>query len=333
MEVEPGKLPPPPGLIASLTAGFEAVANHIAVITLPLLLDLFLWFGPRLRIQNFLEGWFALSLSNPLLQAPSLPDLAAQQQGVSAFAERFNLLMILRTYPVGASSLLGGFDSPLETPLGTPLAFDVGTVLDIFGWGLALALLGLWLGALYFYWVSGVALQMKRTGGLGTILQTSSRAVVQSLFWWLVALVVGLPLFTALALLQTLNPFLGQIAILGLSFFAIWIILPVFFSPHGIYTYQQTTFGAIMTSLRMVRFTLPTSALFIILAFLISKGLDILWRTPPENTWLLLVGIVGHAFISTAVLASSFIYYSNVNAWLKAVFEQLKTRKVSSAGI
>jgi hypothetical protein len=43
----------------------------------------------------------------------------------------------------------------------------------------------------------------------------------------------------------------------------------------------------------------------------------------------MLVGIVGHAFVSTALLASSFVYYRDINVWLKIVFDQLQRQTTS----
>jgi hypothetical protein len=41
------------------------------------------------------------------------------------------------------------------------------------------------------------------------------------------------------------------------------------------------------------------------------------------------VGILGHAFISTALLAASFIYYRDMTAWLQSVFERIKAGSAS----
>jgi hypothetical protein len=57
---------------------------------------------------------------------------------------------------------------------------------------------------------------------------------------------------------------------------------------------------------------------------LINTGLNFLWNTPSQNSWWMLVGIAGHAFVSTALLAASFIYYRDINAWLTVVLEQLQ---------
>jgi hypothetical protein len=66
-----------------------------------------------------------------------------------------------------------------------------------------------------------------------------------------------------------------------------------------------------------MRKTLPTSVLFILTVFLLSKGLDILWLVPTDASWLLLIGILGHAFITTGLLASSFVYYRDALRWMQ----------------
>jgi hypothetical protein len=106
--------------------------------------------------------------------------------------------------------------------------------------------------------------------------------------------------------------------------------MPVFFSAHGIFTLQLDAMRAILNSLRMVRFTLPTTGLFLLVFLILNTGLNFLWSTPSQNSWWMLVGIIGHAFVSTALLAASFVYYRDINAWLKAVFEQLQ-RQMNSA--
>ena len=42
------------GALACVTTGFEVTARHLELILLPLLLDLFLWLGPRLSVSPLL---------------------------------------------------------------------------------------------------------------------------------------------------------------------------------------------------------------------------------------------------------------------------------------
>jgi hypothetical protein len=60
---------------------------------------------------------------------------------------------------------------------------------------------------------------------------------------------------------------------------------------------------------------------------LVSKGLDILWDNPDEVSWLLLIGILGHAFVTTGILASSFIYYTDAIRWIR---EMMKLREIKA---
>lgn len=76
----------------------------------------------------------------------------------------------------------------------------------------------------------------------------------------------------------------------------------------------------------MTRMTLPTTALFILSIFVISEGLDILWRVPAEKSWLTLIGVGGHAFITSALLAASFIYYRDADLWTQGTLRMLKSQ-------
>ena len=81
---------------------------------------------------------------------------------------------------------------------------------------------------------------------------------------------------------------------------------------------------SIITSIQMARFTLPTSSMFILAVFLLTVGLNYLWAIPPQNSWMTLFGIFGHAFVTTALLAASFIYYRDMNIWLQKVIDRVR---------
>ena len=49
-------LPPPPGIINSIKAGFDAIASHVTAILMPLLLNLLLWLGPRLQMDTLFKS-------------------------------------------------------------------------------------------------------------------------------------------------------------------------------------------------------------------------------------------------------------------------------------
>jgi hypothetical protein len=323
MQLDKTTLPRPPGLVAALAAGFDTTANHITLILMPILLDLFLWLGPRLRLKTLLQPVMDQLANSPVPASAALPDAAALQLLWSDFLTRFNLFGLLRTFPLGVSSLMSAGVND-KIPFGVPLTWEVPTYSGLLGSWFAIILGGWTLGSLYFYWVSGVTLAPVEKRSL-------DRSLLQSMllsFTWLgLALLAGIPVVLGFSLLALISPALAQIGIFIIMLIAIWIILPVFFSPHGIFLYKQNAFASILQSLRMVRFTLPTSGLFVMASLLISEGLGYLWRIPPSESWLTMIAIIGHAFISTSLVAASFIYYRDINLWLQVVLDQIKARQ------
>jgi hypothetical protein len=326
METEQTKLPPPPHLISSFAAGFNAIANHVTVILIPILVDVFLWLGPHLQVKQLMLSLLKQTQSAQLpIQVQNIPNLATVQQMYSDFFSRFNLFAGLRTFPVGSSSLMST-RLPAETPLGAPASYDLSSIFSTAGWVLLILVVGWLLGSFYFYFVSSAALTLPRR----LFLPATFQVLVLCAFWLTMVFLAGTPILLILSVTTMISPFLGQTLMFLLVLAALWLlVLPIFFSPHGIFAYQQSAMTAIRNSVRLMRYTVPTSGLFLLGIILIGQGLDYLWRTPPETSWWTLVGIAGHAFVSTALLAASFVYYRDVNVWLTAVMEQLKRRPAS----
>jgi hypothetical protein len=325
MQLDKTTLPRPPGLVAALAAGFDTTANHIAIILMPILLDVFLWLGPRLRMKTLLQPVMDQLANTSIPVSASLPDAASLQLLWADFLARFNLFGLMRTFPVGVPSLMSAGVTDI-LPLSAPITWQVSSYSGMLASWIVIILSGWLLGSLYFYWVSGIIFASDDKRSLRRSLVQSA---ILSITWLGLALLAGIPAMLGFSLLALLSPALAQIGIFIVILLAIWIILPVFFSPHGIFVYKQNAFASILQSLRMVRFTLPTSGLFLMSSFLISEGLGYLWRIPPSESWLTLVGVIGHAFITTSLLAASFIYYRDINVWLQAVLEQIKAKQTA----
>jgi hypothetical protein len=241
--------------------------------------------------------------------------------------QRFNLFSLLgklQLFPIGVSSLLAQ-TMPVETPLGVQPVVQITSLPGVIALGFVLVLGGWVLGGLYFRWVSGIILgeQGKTVSSVQAILQT----LVLSVVWVIGLLMFFLPVMFILTLVTMFSPTLASIAFFVLLLFSFWLVVPLFFTPHGIFIRRQNAFYSIFTSLRMARFALPTSGLFVLSWFLLTIGLNYLWSVPPEDSWMTLVGIGGHAFITTALLAASFVYYRDMNAWLQKVLEQLQKKQ------
>lgn len=320
-------LPPPPGVMGSLRAGFDAVSSHVVLILLPVALDLFLWLGPRLSAgdlySSILSDWMALDRRAGF----SLQNADLITQNIGMFG-RFNLLNWIRTLPIGVPSLFSGLvpDSlPTQTPLGMQGVVQIPSMLGMLGWFLVLTLAGWIGGGLYFRWVSGITLGEKEPGV--SLFRAIVQTFVLSVIWVVLLMIILIPTVLILTLLALISPLLVNGAVLIFLIVSFWLVVPLFFTPHGIFVQKLNAFHSILSSLKMARFTLPTSSMFVFAVFILSTGLNYLWSVPSIDSWMMLVGIAGHAFIATTLLSASFVYYHDMNAWLQLVFNQLQQNK------
>jgi hypothetical protein len=240
---------------------------------------------------------------------------------------KLNLFWLLRTLPIGISSLFFARDVQ-STPLGVPSIISITSDSNLLGWMFILTVIGWIGGGIYFLSVSRLVAVNNQSEPLG-MGRATIQTVLVSILWSGVVIALGIPLFIILALLIQASSILAQISILFFSFLSMWLIVPVFFWPHGVFIYRQNAFGSIFSSLKLARFTLPTSSMFVLIVFLLNVGLNFLWAIPPEDSWLTVVGILGHAFVTTALLAASFIYYRDLNSWVQSVVEKLKARTLT----
>lgn len=321
-------LPTPPGIINSIKAGFDMIASHITAILLPLLLNLFLWLGPRLRMDALFN-----SIKDDVVSIWRTGGVPAEDiQRILTWYEttipNINLFWIIRTLPIGISSLLFP-QQPAATPLGNPLVLQVDAV-NLMGWVFLLNLLGWVGGGLYFRSVAWLTVADKENQPIQI-----SRAIVQtvltSIIWSILSVIILVPAFLVLAVVLQFSAFFANLLILFMSLISMWVIVPFFFWPHGIFLRRQNFLTSILSSVQMTRFTLPTSSMFVLTVFLLSVGLNFLWSIPPEDSWMTLLGIFGHSFVTTALLASSFVYYRDMTAWLQAVIEKLRPNAVTKA--
>jgi hypothetical protein len=102
----------------------------------------------------------------------------------------------------------------------------------------------------------------------------------------------------------------------------LWVMFPLLFSAHGIFIYQFKMWVSVRQGVRLTRLTLPRTGMMFLIMLVISEGLDTLWRVPPESSWISVVGVLGHAFVSTSLLAASFIYYRDATRWVQRLIQQ-----------
>lgn len=319
-------LPVPPSLISSLLAGFDAVTNHIALILFPIVLDLFLWWGPRVRLKQLVVGISDKILSLPGANPSDTANLGKLFREIwLPFSERLNIFSALRSYPVGIPSLMAS-RLPLETPLGVPIIWEAQSLLAVFGLWLVFSLIGLVAGSLYFTTVVQAALVGEVDWGqvFSQWPWATVQVVLLALFWGVLLLAISIPGSCLLTFMMMSGLSIGNIGIFLYGALMIWLFFPLLLSPHGIFINRKNMWTSVREGSRLTRLTLPTTALLFLVILLLSEGLDMLWRVPAESSWFSLVGIIGHAFVTTGLLAATFVYYRDAYRWLQRVEQQIK---------
>jgi hypothetical protein len=316
----------PPNLISALLAGFDSVTSHMMILILPIFLDLFIWVGPRLKLTGLINQTFAqLGSIDPSTGTDVSGVMLTSQELWQSIGERINLFSALRSLPVGVASLMAS-SLPVDSPISSP-AWELETWLVVFLTWLVLGAIGLFMGTLYFLVTAKVALENQVN--LRTISElfpwTYGQVLILTVIWLGGIILLSIPASVLVSLVLSVGSLFGQLILLMIGGFLLWLFFPLIFSLHGIFTFQLRVFPSIRKSIQTVQLTLPMTALFVLCIFVIDQGLGLLWQIPVENSWLVLLGIFGHAFVATGLLAASFIYYRDADRWVSSVLKRFGT--------
>lgn len=324
-------VPLPPKLLASFRTGFDAIANQAAIILIPITIDLILWLGPHLQVKSLIQAVLnAMLSSSELTSSQSGELLASSKEVIQTAASQFNLFSLFRTIPVGIPSIMSG-RMPVSVPSGSPLFIDVTSSLVVAFIVIGIVLFGLMIGCFYYLLVVQASFQGKIN--IRETFTNWSRVFVQvlslSVALLIIFVAISVPSSCVISAVTLFGLPLGQFAIFLYIGVVLWLAFPLVFSAHGIFINHHNALVSVQRSMILTRMTLPTTSLFIFIVLAVSQGLDMLWRVPPESSWLTLIGIGGHAFITSALLASSFVYYRDADRWVQDTLKNLGSIKKS----
>jgi hypothetical protein len=297
------------GVIDTLSAGYSVVNQRPWLLVLPILLDLFLWLGPRLSVGRLVGRTLSRTLPlGPNGAAAALMD-EAQQRELVELAEGINLLAALAPSPLGLPSFVAtlGVRDPLSS-------------VAIQSWGEALLILagatlgGMLLGAFYY----AVLAQAVRDGRVSPARQPSlavrawGRVLLYLLLVIGVALLFGLPIGVLTAGAALLSPALASLVLSAVSVGVIWAGIYLFFVPEAIFLSGVGPLRAVKQSVAVVRLSFWPTLGLIGLTTLVLFGLGQVWELASERLtepWGLAVGVLGNAYIASGLIAASMRFY------------------------
>lgn len=323
-------LTPKPKIIQAFVAGFNTTTNHLYLVIFPILLDLFLWFGPHINLFELVQPVLNQMV---IIGSTSSPELSTLFQSYTSslieLFEQYNLSSILRTIPIGVPSLLYGRLS-LINPIGTPIQVKITSTVSLIVWILLFALVGVIIASLYYQKTASTVLTQLKKLSLLDFARLTLQIILIPLLILLIFLVISIPLSVIISIFSLINPQLGQFGLMLSAFFLIWVSIPLLFTPQSIFLFKQNLIPSVLSSISVVRYSLPGSAIFLLFSLLLTQGFNLLWNVPPDDSWMLLVGILGHAFISTAILTSTYHYFLDAAQYTQTIMNKLKQQEVAS---
>jgi hypothetical protein len=326
MSIQNIQLPDPPKVFKAIKTGYDAITNHIVLVLFPVVLDALLWFGPHLRVKSQIDRLIMEmnSVSN-LLSSDFQEMLQTSQDVWITVGDRINLFAALRSFPVGIFSLLSS-TLPIQNPVGKPINIEVEQLQLTVLISLGLFIVGILVGGLYFSAVQQAAVYDEINWK--SVFRQWPWFAGQSLLLSALFVVLFLTVFILGSCLATGFAFfsvaLGQAVILLIGVLTFWVLYPLFFSFHGIYIKRLKAGKSMIESVKLTNLTFFKTGMFILAALLVTQGLDILWQVPPENSWLMVISILGHSFVTTGMLAASFVYYKDMDRWVTELSELRK---------
>jgi hypothetical protein len=313
-----------PRLFPTLAAGFNVVASNIQLILIPVIIDVALWLGPKLRISYLAKPLIQFMSDNmqTVAGAESQAQIPQTLALIKEFFANFNLGIFIRTIPVGIPSLLAR-----ELTVASPLAKNTVYEAPTTGYALlviaALTLAGFFLGTLYFNALARFTVNPVLPANSKKLFAQYGQNLVTALILLAILLTIMVPGMLIITAASMASMAIGQILILVGMFISVWLIMPLIFAPHGIFVLNQKAYPSMLLSIRMIRFFLPGAGMYVMVSALISEGFNLIWTLADASSWLTLIGIFGHAFIVTALLAASFIYYRGGLKWMQETIQNI----------
>jgi hypothetical protein len=296
-------LPRATGVVDTLSAGFGVVNQQPWIVLIPVLLDLFLLFGPRVSAAP-LVGWF---VSQPAFErslgAGVAPDAA--RADVIAVADDVNVLAMLSS---------GGVTLPSVVPFlgiarGQLIVESISTVLLI---GAGALIVGALLGCIY----RALLAQGARDGEVSPLRLPVEAARAWARIIALALLLVGLMflILIPLALVAALASLVAAGAAMLVTGVVVTLSLAaqlyLFFASDAIFISRVGPIEAIRRSIAVVHTGVWSALTFVMLVTVTLIGMAQVWSLlAAQAGWGLSLAIVGNAYIASGLIAASMVFY------------------------
>lgn len=322
------------GIINSLSSGFDAITKRIWLISIPVVLDIYLWMGPRLSIYPLVKRALSIVALPPNASPEELLILTETKGLLEQAGQSFNAFSLLVIRKLAMPSLISPnlwletlgvtlnisnlvtFQAPEASFLSRPLpVIEVRSESVFLGLYILLSLVGMLIGCSYLGLIAQEVgdKQMNVVHVLRRVWIWWARVVLIALLIFMGLLMLGLPLLVVVALFSSLSrnlaQLIGNFIFISFIWVGIWIYIYLFFFINALILNDTGILRAIWNSFNVVRRNFwPTIGLMLLIG-LIGAGFSIIWRMLSTSSWGTLLAIIGNAYIGSSLAAASFTFY------------------------
>ncbi len=302
-------------IIDALSAGFSLVRRRLWLMLIPVVLDLFLWLGPRISVGPLLQRLAPL-LSPPTSAALSAADvqtLTVSRDALLEAGRSFNMFSILTNSLLGVPGLMT-VGEPTQPILASPV-FQVSSGWLALGAFILLLLASVFIAALYLsliaQQISSGAVSLKSL--VLDVWVSGTRIVALGAFLIGIALVFVIPMSVVSAIAALFSQGLALMMVGAFSLAAMWVSLAVliylFFAVSGIVLNRDGVLLAVRNSIIIVRRNIWSTLGLMVLVNVISLGLGLIWQQIAVASWGTPIGILCNSFVGSGLAAAVFIFY------------------------
>jgi len=309
------------GVIDSISQGFALVRRRPAIMLIPVLLDLLLLLAPQLSVEPVARALASALQMPPGMAGTSAYDPAQAREALLQFGKDGNLLALLASASFGVPSLVAGMAPSDVAHVGGVLPIAAPGLLFLLA--LMLAMIGLLIGSLYLTLLAAAV--RGESPGLSVLLRRTARNWLHLLVLAALLLALGigvlLPLSLIVQLVGIISPlaggFIGLVAGLLILWAVLWVVFYLYFVVDAMVLQEVGVARAAVNSIVVVRSAFWPSIGLIVLLYLLTMGLSIVWHWLAGMTVLgLCAGIAGNAFVGSGLVAASLVFYrQRYEAW------------------
>lgn len=304
------------GVIDSLSAGYRLITRHIELLLVPLLLDIFLWFAPRLSIAPLLRQF--AEMYNGLLAGggnlpPDMSQLSQQMDDMLALlGETSNLFQLLVN---GALYHVPSLLATLPTLQGGQRTVEIDSVGAAVVAFLALGLAGLLVGVVYMNLLAralplGEGEKGSASGFVSLVLRHWMRSILFLVGVVALLLAIYIPATVGVSLLMLISTALGFFAMFLLSGLIVLVLFNLYFVTAGIVLDDLAVRPAVVRSVILVRYNFFPTLGLILITTLIATGMALLLqRVAAFGSAGVFIAALLNAFIGTGLAMAILVFY------------------------